>query len=187
MTNLAVTAGFPQVDIHELLCSDLLYQTIKKTFKNHLIMWVSDYLELVHGPTYTAAMMADIDRQWDIHPHFSFNSTSYDYNDSIAAAPPFPGQWCFPQGKGFKQWTGNDLKALMKVCYGTVIFLFVFLANYVTGLFASNQLTCARSDGALPCSISWILLLGSMQHYYQINPWINEHFPWSILHRVCYF
>jgi hypothetical protein len=23
----------------------------------------------------------------------------------------------FPQGRGFQQWTGNDSKALMKVCH----------------------------------------------------------------------
>jgi hypothetical protein len=33
----------------------------------------------------------------------------------IAAAPPFSGLRCFPQGRGFKQWTGDDSKALMKV------------------------------------------------------------------------
>src|ERR1700677_3338263 len=34
---------------------------------------------------------------------------------SIAAVPPFPGLRRFPQGRRFKQWTGNDSKALMKV------------------------------------------------------------------------
>jgi len=34
----------------------------------------------------------------------------------IAAAPPFSGLRRFPQGRGFKQWTGDDSKALMKVC-----------------------------------------------------------------------
>ena len=33
----------------------------------------------------------------------------------IAAAPPFSGLQCFPQSQGFKQWMGNDSKALMKV------------------------------------------------------------------------
>jgi hypothetical protein len=33
----------------------------------------------------------------------------------IAAAPPFSGLQRFTQGQGFKQWTGNDSKALMKV------------------------------------------------------------------------
>ena len=33
----------------------------------------------------------------------------------IAAAPPFSGLRCFPQGWGFKQWTGDDSKAPMKL------------------------------------------------------------------------
>ena len=33
----------------------------------------------------------------------------------IAAAPLVPGLRCFPEGRGFKQWTGDDSKALMKV------------------------------------------------------------------------
>ena len=28
----------------------------------------------------------------------------------IAAAPPFSGLRRFPQGRGFKQWTGDDSK-----------------------------------------------------------------------------
>jgi hypothetical protein len=34
----------------------------------------------------------------------------------IAAAPPFPGLRRFPEGRRFKQWTGDDSKALMKAC-----------------------------------------------------------------------
>ena len=34
----------------------------------------------------------------------------------IAAAPLFPNLRRFPQGRRFKQWTGDDSKALMKVC-----------------------------------------------------------------------
>jgi len=34
---------------------------------------------------------------------------------SIAIAPPFAGLRHFPEGRGFKQWTGDDSKALMKV------------------------------------------------------------------------
>ncbi|KAJ6610288.1 hypothetical protein B0H10DRAFT_1811856, partial [Mycena sp. CBHHK59/15] len=33
----------------------------------------------------------------------------------IAAVPPFPGLCRFPEGRGFKQWTGDDSKAPMKV------------------------------------------------------------------------
>jgi hypothetical protein len=34
---------------------------------------------------------------------------------SISAVPPFPGLRRFPDGRDFKQWTGDDSKALMKV------------------------------------------------------------------------
>jgi hypothetical protein len=34
---------------------------------------------------------------------------------SIALAPPFSGLRRFPEGRNFKQWTGDDSKALMKV------------------------------------------------------------------------
>jgi len=34
---------------------------------------------------------------------------------SIAAAAPFSGLQGFPEGCGFKQWMGDDSKALMKV------------------------------------------------------------------------
>lgn len=43
----------------------------------------------------------------DIHAIIFFSS--------IALAPPFVGLRRFPQGRGFKQWTGDDSKALMKV------------------------------------------------------------------------
>ena len=33
----------------------------------------------------------------------------------ITAVPPFPNLRCFPHGRHFKQWTGDDSKALMKV------------------------------------------------------------------------
>lgn len=42
-------------------------------------------------------------------------------HDRIAIMPPFPGLHCFPQGQCFKQWTGDNSKALMKVC--TLAFL----------------------------------------------------------------
>lgn len=36
-------------------------------------------------------------------------------NFRIAIVPPFVGLRRFPEGRGFKQWTGDDSKALMKV------------------------------------------------------------------------
>ncbi|CDO77042.1 hypothetical protein BN946_scf184403.g17 [Trametes cinnabarina] len=90
------TSFFPRADIHELLSPDLLHQVIKGTFKDHLVSWVEDYLVQEHGKAGAAVIMADIDRR-------------------IAAVPSFPGLRRFPEGRGFKQWTGDDSKALMKV------------------------------------------------------------------------
>ncbi|KAG2035207.1 hypothetical protein BDR03DRAFT_983812 [Suillus americanus] len=43
------TNDFARADIHELLSLDLLHQIIKGTFKDHLIDWVGEYLEHMHG------------------------------------------------------------------------------------------------------------------------------------------
>ncbi|KAJ6531551.1 hypothetical protein B0H10DRAFT_2171470 [Mycena sp. CBHHK59/15] len=93
---LPFTWGFPRADIYELLSPDILHQVIKGTFKDHLVAWVGEYLDSVHGKAEAKKIMADIDRR-------------------IAAVPPFPGLRRFPEGRGFKQWTGDDSKVLMKV------------------------------------------------------------------------
>ena len=54
---------FPRADIHELLTLGLLHQLIKGTFKDHLVTWVQEYLEHVHGETRAAVILADIDRR----------------------------------------------------------------------------------------------------------------------------
>ncbi|THH16005.1 hypothetical protein EW146_g4567 [Bondarzewia mesenterica] len=96
------TARFPQADIHELISFDILHQVIKGTFKDHLIAWVEQYLKIVHPAGVAIAIMADIDRR-------------------IAAALAFPGLRRFPDGRGFKQWIGDDSKALMKVYLSAII------------------------------------------------------------------
>ncbi|EMD32329.1 hypothetical protein CERSUDRAFT_161695 [Gelatoporia subvermispora B] len=90
------TSNFPRADIHELLAGDLLHQIIKGCFKDHLVTWVGEYLVPVHGEARGQELLDEIDRR-------------------IAAVPPFPGLRRFPQGRDFKQWTGDDSKALMKV------------------------------------------------------------------------
>ncbi|KAH9900044.1 hypothetical protein C8Q73DRAFT_743854 [Cubamyces lactineus] len=80
-----------------LLTPDLLHQLIKGTFKDHLVEWVVSYIRMNAATEREAnQILDDIDRR-------------------IAAAPSFPGLRRFPQGRNFKQWTGNDSKALMKV------------------------------------------------------------------------
>ncbi|KAJ6527460.1 hypothetical protein B0H19DRAFT_969690 [Mycena capillaripes] len=90
------TRDFPRADIHEMLSSDLLHQVIKGSFKDHLVTWVGEYLTLEHSKADADAIMDEIDRR-------------------IAATPAFPCLRRFKQGRRFKQWTGDDSKALMKV------------------------------------------------------------------------
>ncbi|KAI0059028.1 hypothetical protein BV25DRAFT_1871690 [Artomyces pyxidatus] len=90
------TNDFPRADIHELIAPDLLHQLIKGTFKDHLVDWVCEYLLIEHGEARANEIIDDIDRR-------------------IAAAPLFPCLRRFKQGRRYKQWTGDDSKALMKV------------------------------------------------------------------------
>jgi hypothetical protein len=55
---------FPRANIHELLSPDLLHQIIKGTFKDHLVDWVGEYLEIVHGEKGAKKILADIDRRY---------------------------------------------------------------------------------------------------------------------------
>ncbi|KAL0060247.1 hypothetical protein AAF712_012957 [Marasmius tenuissimus] len=96
------TYYFPRADIHALIAPDILHQLIKGTFKDHLVTWVQQYLEMEYSKADAAKIMADIDRR-------------------IAAAPPFPDLRRFPEGRGFKQWTANDSKALMKVYLAAIV------------------------------------------------------------------
>ncbi|KAG1775765.1 hypothetical protein EV702DRAFT_1180194 [Suillus placidus] len=90
------TNDFPRADIYELLSPDILHQLIKGAFKDHLVDWVLKYLKLIHGTRWAEEIMSDIDCR-------------------VAAVASFSGLQRFPQGRDFKQWTGDDSKALMKV------------------------------------------------------------------------
>ncbi|KAF8810183.1 hypothetical protein BYT27DRAFT_7222195 [Phlegmacium glaucopus] len=90
------TRDFPRADIHELISSDLLHQAIKGTFKDHLVDWVGEYLEITYEKAEAERILDEIDRR-------------------LAATPAFPELRKFKQGRRFKQWTGDDSKALMKV------------------------------------------------------------------------
>ncbi|KAI0043309.1 hypothetical protein FA95DRAFT_1498828 [Auriscalpium vulgare] len=96
------THRFPRADIHELLTPDLLHQVIKGTFKDHLVTWVQELVEQNNTKKDAKRIMDDIDRR-------------------IAAVPAFPGLRRFPQGRNFKQWTGDDSKALMKVFIPAIV------------------------------------------------------------------
>ncbi|KAH9846008.1 hypothetical protein C2E23DRAFT_872599 [Lenzites betulinus] len=94
---------FPRADIHELLSPDLLHQLIKGTFKDHLVQWVLEYIKATAESERKAnQIIDDIDRR-------------------LAAVPAFPGLRRFPQGRNFKQWTGDDSKALMKIFVPAIV------------------------------------------------------------------
>ncbi|KAI0044051.1 hypothetical protein FA95DRAFT_1583919 [Auriscalpium vulgare] len=60
------THRFPRADIHELLTPDLLHQVIKRTFKDHLVTWVQEYVEQNNGRK-AKQIMDDIDHQYVLH------------------------------------------------------------------------------------------------------------------------
>lgn len=58
------THNFPRADIHELLSPDLLHQVIKGTFKDHLVTWVQEYIELTYPKSQAQEITKDIDRRY---------------------------------------------------------------------------------------------------------------------------
>jgi hypothetical protein len=99
---------------------------------------------------------------------------------SIALAPSFAGLRRFPEGRGFKQWTGNDSKALgqsivklssllsMANQYSSPPSVFVLQAPFLAGSLAgtggrpdSETLSCNQASRIRPTTSSmsaWMML-----------------------------
>lgn len=126
------TDDFPRADIRQLLSPDLLHQLIKGGFHDHLVTWVDEFLDIRYGKTRAKEIKDDINRRYGLH----FVSdwifvTLILHGGRIALAPAFPGLRRFPEGRGFKQWTGDDSKALMKVrsLLASVCFVFSVISR----------------------------------------------------------
>jgi hypothetical protein len=68
---------------------------------------------------------------------------------SIALAPPFAGLRRFPEGRNFKQWTGDDSKALMKASN--------ILSYYITRAETSLQVYLPAIESYVPEEMVWAI------------------------------
>ena len=79
----------------------------------------------------------------------------------ISAVPSFPGLRRFPDGRDFKQWTGDDSKALMKVS-SVDLFTLPFQPHPLTGISHCNRWPCSIRNGQMPSRIHALLLSRTM-------------------------
>ena len=77
--------------------------------------WVGDYLYETHGEKVALQIIEDIDHRQGLFVKVNTYELSSNLLFSISAVPPYPGLRRFPDGRDYKQWTGDDSKALMKV------------------------------------------------------------------------
>lgn len=79
-----------------------------------MVEWIQDYIYATYKPEAEALKaLDDIDRRQVQYKEKYFKFTYL--LSRIAIVPPFAGLQRFPEGRNFKQWTGDDSKALMKV------------------------------------------------------------------------
>ncbi|KAJ3927298.1 MAG: hypothetical protein NXY57DRAFT_965615 [Lentinula lateritia] len=164
------TEDFPRADIHEMLAPDLLHQVIKGSFKDSLVEWCLDYLTTTHGEARANEILDDIDRR-------------------LAAVPAFPGLRRFPHGRRFKQWTGDDSKALMKVFLPVVA---EYLPEEMMRCLSSFLDFCyliRRSDIDEQCLDAIKSSLEAFHHYRDIfkTSGVRNHFSLPRMHSMLHY
>ncbi|KAJ3793943.1 hypothetical protein GGU11DRAFT_847438 [Lentinula aff. detonsa] len=164
------TEHFPRADIHEMLLFDLLHQIIKGCFKDMLIDWTWEYLLLEHGDKRANEIYDDIDHR-------------------LAAVPAFPGLRRFPHGRRFKQWTGNDSKALMKIFLPAVA---EYLPDEMMKCLSSFMDFCylvRRSDINEDTLKAIESSLQAFHHYREIfqTSGVREHFSIPRMHSMVHY
>ena len=85
----------------------------------------------------------------------------------IAVVPPFSGIRNFPQGRGFKQWTGDDSKALMKARWLLVHTHITGRLNTIPGLSSRYWMSCPSWHSTVSTSVSWVLLYCTPWYHYR--------------------
>lgn len=89
--------------------------------------WIGQYLVAENGKTQAKKILDDIDQRFtNFIFHLQYGLPA-NISFRIAAVPLFANLRRFPEGRGFKQWTGDDSKALMKAS-----FQFLYIRCYLT-------------------------------------------------------
>ena len=106
----------------------------------------------------------------------------------IAAVPSFPGLRRFPEGRNFKQWMGDDAKALMKVrsCLCDCIHVTDKWCLHMAGLPAGNRRPCSCSNGPHTECLSGILLSCTPFSNRRMDTWCHWWFVASVPSRSSY-
>ncbi|KAJ3859044.1 hypothetical protein EV359DRAFT_75730 [Lentinula novae-zelandiae] len=164
------TEDFPRADIHEMLAPDLLHQVIKGSFKDSLVEWCLDYLITTHSEARANEILDDIDRQ-------------------LAAVPAFPSLRRFPHGRRFKQWTGDDSKALMKVFLPAVAEYLLEEMMRCLSSFLDFCYLIRRSDIDEQCLDAIKSSLEAFHHYRDIfkTLGVRNHFSLPRMHLMLHY
>ena len=104
----------------------------------------------------------------------------------IALAPAFAGIRHFPEGRSFKQWMGDDSKALMKVNHIYYYYNLWFL-YCGTGVFIRHWGSCPRRDGIGHAGLYWLLLHRKMGYPQHAQSWNTQSCPWTLSSAPEYF